>query len=86
MADIKNITVFTTTTCAYCPMVKEWLSKKGLEYEEAVLDKDPTRQQEMIEKSGGMTVPVTLVTREDDTEQIVVGFNPGQLASATAQG
>ena len=84
MANISNITVFTTTTCAYCPMVKEWLSKKGLDYEEAVLDKDPTRQQEMIEKSGGMTVPVTLVTRDDGSEQVVIGFNPGQLASATA--
>jgi len=84
MADIKNITVFTTSTCAYCPMVKEWLKKKDLDYEEAVLDKDPTRQQEMIDKSGGMTVPVTLVTRDDDSEQIVIGFNPGELASATA--
>jgi len=84
MANIKNITVFTTTTCAYCPMVKEWLKKKDLEFEEAVLDKDPTRQQEMIEKSGGMTVPVTLFTFEDDSEQVVVGFNPGQLASATS--
>lgn len=84
MAGISKITVFTTSTCAYCPMVKEWLSKKGLDYEEVVLDKNPERQQEMMEKSGQMAVPVTLVTREDSSESVVIGFNPGQLASAVA--
>jgi len=65
-------------------MVKEWLKKKDLDYEEVVLDKQPERQQEMMDKSGQMAVPVTLVTKVDDTESVVIGFNPGQLASAVA--
>ncbi|MBP6041740.1 glutaredoxin family protein [Candidatus Saccharibacteria bacterium] len=81
---MKKITVFSTTTCAYCPMVKEWLTKKGLEYEEVVLDKDPTRQQEVLQKSGTMSVPITIIEQENGMEQVVIGFNPGQLASATA--
>lgn len=64
-------------------MVKEWLDKKGLEYESIDLMKNPERQDEMIQKSGGMTVPVTLVEKGDGTEQVVIGFNPGQLATAT---
>lgn len=81
---MKKITVFSTTTCAYCPMVKEWLKKKGLEYEEVVLDKDPSRQQEVMEKSGSMSVPITIVEQDNGMEQVVIGFNPGQLAAATA--
>ena len=84
MSAIKNVTVYTTTTCAYCPMVKEWLDKKDIEFEEAVLDKQPERQQEMMDKSGQMAVPVTLFAYEDGSEQVVVGFNPGQLASAAS--
>lgn len=82
MRDIKNITVFSTTTCAYCPMVKEWLKQKGYEYEEVILDKDPTRTDEMIQKSGQMAVPVTVIAKDDGKESVVVGYNIGQLAAA----
>lgn len=81
---MKKITVFSTTTCAYCPMVKEWLKNKGLDYEEVILDKDPTRQQEVLQKSGSLSVPVTIVEQDDGMEQVVIGYNPGQLASAVA--
>jgi len=81
---MKKITVFSTTTCAYCPMVKEWLKNKGLAYEEVVLDQDPSRQQEVLQKSGSLSVPVTIVEQDNGMEQVVIGFNPGQLAAATA--
>lgn len=81
---MKKITVFSTTTCAYCPMVKEWLKNKGLDYEEVILDKDPARQQEVMQKSGSLSVPVTIIEQDDGMEQVVIGYNPGQLASAVA--
>lgn len=65
-------------------MVKEWLKNKGLDYEEVILDKDPTRQQEVLQKSGSLSVPVTIVEQDDGMEQVVIGYNPGQLASAVA--
>ena len=34
---VKNITIFTTKTCAYCPMVKKYLTAKGLQYDEVNL-------------------------------------------------
>jgi glutaredoxin 3 len=78
----KNITIFTTNTCGYCGMVKKWLGNKGLSYEEVNLDDDPSRQQEAFELSGQLTVPVTVVTKSDDTKEVVVGYNLGQLAPA----
>ena len=38
---VKNITIFTTNTCAYCGMVKKYLGAKGIGYEEVNLDEHP---------------------------------------------
>ncbi len=80
----KNITIFTTNTCAYCGMVKKWLGSKGYQYEEVNLDQNPERQQEAFELSGALSVPVTVVTKQDDTRQVVIGFNLAQLAPAVS--
>jgi glutaredoxin len=81
---VKNITIFTTNTCAYCGMVKKWLGAKGYSYEEVNLDQNPERQKEAFEISGALSVPVTVVTKADDSKQVVVGFNLAQLAPAVA--
>lgn len=81
---VKNITIFTTTTCAYCPMVKKFVTSKGLQYDEVNLDEHPERQQEALAISGALTVPVTVVTKADDTQEVVVGLNIAKLAPALA--
>ncbi|MDQ3158725.1 MAG: glutaredoxin [bacterium] len=78
----KNVTIFTTNTCAYCVMVKRWLKSKGVNYSEVNLDEFPDRQQEALEISGALTVPVTVVTKFDDSKSVVVGYNLAQLAPA----
>jgi glutaredoxin len=81
---VKNITIFTTNTCAYCGMVKKWLGAKGIGYEEVNLDQNPDRQAEALRISGALTVPVTVVTRHDDTQEVIVGWNLAKLAPAVA--
>ena len=80
----KNITIFTTNTCAYCGMVKKYLTSKGMNYEEVNLDEKPDRQKEAFELSGSLTVPVTVVTKQDDSREVVVGYNLQKLAPAVA--
>jgi glutaredoxin 3 len=80
----KDITIFTTNTCAYCVMVKKWLAAKGMGYQEVNLDEHPERQQEAYELSGQLAVPVTVVTKQDDTKAVIVGYNLAQLAPAVA--
>lgn len=63
-------------------MVKKWLASKGHSYSEVNLDDDPSRQQEALSLSGAMTVPVTVVTKSDDSREVVVGFNLAKLAPA----
>jgi hypothetical protein len=81
---VKNITIFTTNTCAYCVMVKKYLSNKGVGYDEVNLDQNPERQAEAQRLSGALTVPVTVVTHQDDTQDVIVGFNLGRLAPAVS--
>lgn len=80
----KNITIYTTNTCAYCVMVKKWLSAKGHAYEEVNIDTEPHRQAEALAISGALTVPVTVVTKDDDSREVVIGFNLSKLAPAVA--
>lgn len=79
---VKNITIFTTNTCAYCGMVKKWLDAKGHSYDIVNLDTNPERQAEALALSGALTVPVTVVTKQDDSKEVVVGFNLAKLAPA----
>jgi glutaredoxin 3 len=81
---VKNITIFTTNTCAYCGMVKKYLDAKGFGYDVVNLDTNPERQKEALALSGALTVPVTVVTNHDDEREVVVGYNLAKLAPALA--
>jgi glutaredoxin len=80
----KNITIFTTNTCSYCGMVKRFLDMKGLKYDVVNLDDSPERQAEALSMSGALTVPITVITKEDDSQEVVVGYNLSRLAPAIA--
>lgn len=81
---VKNITIFTTNTCAYCVMVKRFLDTKNHSYDVVNLDDNPERQAEALALSGALTVPVTVVTKQDDSREVIVGYNLSKLAPAIA--
>lgn len=54
---MKNVTIYTTTTCPYCVKAKRLLDHKGAPYTETNVN-DPDARAKMMEKSGGArTVP-----------------------------
>jgi glutaredoxin 3 len=50
-----NVVLYTKTYCPYSKECKEFLTGKGVVYEEFVIDADPALQTEMETKSGGRT-------------------------------
>lgn len=78
---MKEITVYTRSTCAPCRMLKSWLQHKGLAYREINIDQDPTGMAQAFALSGRTMVPVTLITMADDSQQVVSGYNLSALAS-----
>jgi glutaredoxin len=65
-------------------MVKKWLGTKGYNYEEVNIDLQPERQQDAYKLSGQLAVPVTVVTKEDDSQEVIVGYNLARLAPAVS--
>ncbi|MBI5357774.1 glutaredoxin family protein [Candidatus Saccharibacteria bacterium] len=63
-------------------MVKKYMNSKGVGYEEVNIDEHPERQKDAYELSGQLAVPVTVVTKEDDSREVVVGYNLARLAPA----
>ena len=49
--------MYSTTWCGYCIRAKALLDRRGLEYEEIVMDDDPAFRQKLLEMTGGWTVP-----------------------------
>ena len=45
---------------------------------------NPERQAEAQALSGALTVPITVVTKDDDSQEVVVGYNLSRLAPAIA--
>ena len=74
-----KIEIYTTTTCPYCKMEKDYLDSKGVKYENVFVDNDSKAAQEMLEKSGQLGVPFTVVTSDDGTEKSILGFDKEKL-------
>jgi len=69
-----EVKVYTTPTCGWCKKLKEWLKKKNVSYQELnVIESDQARD-ELIDKSGQISVPVT-----DIDGEIIVGFNEAKF-------
>ncbi|MBI3983936.1 glutaredoxin family protein [Candidatus Microgenomates bacterium] len=80
----KSVVIYTTNTCAYCKPIKEMLQQKQVSYEEVNLDDEPARRQELLDISGQLAVPVIVVTKDDNTRDVTVGFNPAKVAAAVS--
>jgi glutaredoxin len=59
-----EIRMFTVPDCGRCQAVKEFLKRRGLDYEEINVAGNFTGLREMIRLSGSRTVPVTAVGPE----------------------
>lgn len=70
-----KVEIYTTPTCAYCKMAKEFFKENNIEYTEYDVSKDQARAQEMTQKTGMFAVPVIVV----DGKDIVVGFDKNKL-------
>lgn len=73
---MKQVSIYTTPTCGYCKMAKEFFTEKGVAYNEYNVGVDLEKRKEMIEKSGQMGVPVIFVDND-----MVIGFDKAKLSS-----
>lgn len=72
-----KIKVYSTPTCPYCKLVKDFLDEKKIEYSDINVANDPAAANEMVKMSGQMGVPVV-----DINGQVIVGWNKDALEEA----
>ena len=70
-----TVTIYTTPTCVYCKMTKEYFKANNVAYTEKDVAIDAAARQEMMDRSGQMGVPVI-----DINGELIVGFNKEKIA------
>lgn len=76
-----KVTVYSTPTCPFCKMEKSYLKEKHIDFKDIDVSHDHQAAHAMVEKSGQMGVPVTVV-EEEGKEHIIVGFDQPALDKA----
>ena len=71
---MKKVTIYSTQTCHFCHMAKDFFKEKNIAFEDFDVGVDTVKRQEMVQKSGQMGVPVIMI---DD--QMIVGFNKPKI-------
>lgn len=73
----EKVTVYTTTLCPVCKMVKEFLQLNEINYREVNVDLNPLVMVKLLAKTGKFTVPQTNING-----QWIAGFDPVNMLKA----
>jgi glutaredoxin 3 len=76
---MKNVTIYSTPTCHFCHLAKDFFKEKNITYTEYDVASDLEKRKEMIEKSGQMGVPVIVIG-----DEITVGFDKPRIVGLLA--
>ena len=80
MAPIKEFKIYSTPTCGYCHMLKDWLTEQKIPFTNIDVAADPSKGMEMIQKTGQMGVPVSVITLANGKEEVILGFDQERIA------
>lgn len=73
---MKKVEIYSTPTCTYCTMAKDFFKQNNIQYTEYNVATDLAKRKEMVDKSGQMGVPVIVIGND-----LTVGFDRDRLAS-----
>ena len=70
----RDVKIYTTPTCPYCTMAKQFFDDNGIKYQEFDITEDEAARNEMINRSNSLTVPTICFDGE-----VLVGFDEALL-------
>ncbi|MDB5225116.1 MAG: Glutaredoxin-like protein YruB-family [Candidatus Adlerbacteria bacterium] len=71
----KTVTIYSTPTCHFCEMAKDFFAEKGIEYTGYDVSTDAAKREEMIQMTGQLGVPVIVIG-----DEMMVGFDRAKVA------
>nr|BDD48332.1 hypothetical protein 8 [Candidatus Omnitrophota bacterium] len=69
-----SVTVFSSSHCGPCRLVKDYLKRKGIAFITKEVDKDRQSLIEMVQRYQSSTTPTTIINGK-----IVIGFNRNRI-------
>ena len=72
---MKNVIIYSTPTCHFCHLAKDFFKANNVAYTEYDVASNLEKRKEMVTKSGQMGVPVIIIG-----DQMVIGFNKPKVA------
>lgn len=69
-----SVKVYSTPTCGYCRMVKNYLNERNIKFTDYNIANDQRKAEEMIHKTNQTGVPVI-----DFNGKIILGFDREKL-------
>jgi glutaredoxin 3 len=81
-----DVTVYTTDPCARCVTAKTLLKKRGIDFSEVNLAKDPDGRAELSERTGMITFPQIVIDGETigGLDELLAADRSGQLKALVA--
>lgn len=76
---MENVKIYTTDTCPYCHMAKDYFNKRKIKFKEINLSKDDKKVGEMVKISGQNGVPVIVIGK-----MVIIGFDKSAIDKAIA--
>jgi glutaredoxin-like YruB-family protein len=70
----KKIEIYSTPTCHFCHMAKDWFNEKKIAFTDYDVSTDLVKRKEMVDITGQMGVPVIKIE-----EDVIIGFNQPQI-------
>ncbi len=70
-----NVTIYSTPSCHFCHMAKEFFKEKNVAFTDHDVAADSAKREEMMEISGQMGVPVIVIGND-----LIVGFNKPKIS------
>ena len=66
---MKDVIIYSTNTCHFCNLAKEYFKEHDIAYTEHNVGTDPEKRKEMIDLTGQLGVPVIRIGND-----VMVGF------------
>jgi len=72
----QHVDIYSTPTCHFCHMAKEWLASKNIPFTDYNVASDMDKRKEMVEMTGQLGVPVIKIG-----DDVMIGFNQEKMAT-----
>ncbi|MCI2430028.1 glutathione S-transferase N-terminal domain-containing protein [Candidatus Acetothermia bacterium] len=70
-----NVILYTTPTCRFCGIAKQFLRQHRVAFVECDLSQDRKKMEELVQRTGRASVPVIEIDGD-----FVIGFDKNRLA------